>query len=361
MQMNIYISRKTEKEWEKNAGSKAPNDIYKLCEDLGWKMENMIVPSIRKNKFEQFINTFIMCKGQWKKIEKSKAKNILYQHPMYWGTTGEFMASKAMKRMKRRGTAIIVLINDIDYLRINLEKTSYIKRKLLYNSELSVLKSASAIICHNAKMKQYLIEQGVKKEKIVELEIFDYLCEKRRENKRETDIAVAGNLSPEKCGYIYKMADQNINISISLYGVGIDQNKKKENMIYNGSYTPEKLPQNINAKFGLIWDGPEISSCSGTFGKYLRYNNPHKLSLYMAAGIPVITWKEAAIADFVKENNVGIVAENLCNIKSIIEKITEEQYSLMAQNAENIGRKVRKGHYFTTALQKAILICNAKL
>lgn len=361
MQMNIYISRKTEKEWEKNAGSKAPNDIYKLCEDMGWKAENMIVPSLRKNKFKQFINTFIMCGKQWKKIEKIKAVNILYQHPMYWGTVGEFIASKTIKKMKKKGTATIVLINDIDYLRTNLEKISYIKRKILYNSELSILKSASAIICHNAKMKQYLIEQGIKGQKIVELELFDYLCEKKRENKAETDIAVAGNLNPQKCGYIYKLAEQNIHTSISLYGVGIDQNKQKENMLYMGSYTPEKLPQNLNAKFGLIWDGSEVISCGGIFGKYLRYNNPHKLSLYMAAGIPVITWKEAAIADFVKENAVGIVVDDLCNIESIIEKITDEQYRLMKKNAEIIGQKVRDGDYFITALQKAILLCNSKL
>lgn len=56
-----------------------------------------------------------------------------------------------------------------------------------------------------------------------------------------------------------------------------------------GSYMPEELPEKLEAKYGLVWDGLEITSCEGTFGQYLKYNNPHKFSLYMAAGIAVIT------------------------------------------------------------------------
>ncbi|NRO11242.1 Beta-1,6-galactofuranosyltransferase WbbI [Lactobacillus helveticus] len=46
-------------------------------------------------------------------------------------------------------------------------------------------------------------------------------------------------------------------------------------------------------------------------GNYLRYNDPHKLSLYLASGIPVIIWKKAAEAKFVEENKVGITVDSL--------------------------------------------------
>lgn len=77
----------------------------------------------------------------------------------------------------------------------------------------------------------------------------------------------------------------------------------------------------------------------------------------MAAGIPVITWKEAAIADFVKEQNVGILVGSLCNLKNELDKVTDEEYEIMKKNAEKISLKVREGYYFKTALDKAVKLC----
>ena len=50
---------------------------------------------------------------------------------------------------------------------------------------------------------------------------------------------------------------------------------------------------------GLIWDGASDSSDEDIGMKnYTRYNNPHKLSCYMAAGLPVIVWEKSAISKF---------------------------------------------------------------
>ena len=73
-------------------------------------------------------------------------------------------------------------------------------------------------------------------------------------------------------------------------------------------------------------------TCSGNTGEYLKYNNPHKLSLYMASGLPVIVWKKSAIAEFVLSNNVGIAVDSIFEIKDNINKITDEQYADMRKN-----------------------------
>lgn len=103
---------------------------------------------------------------------------------------------------------------------------------------------------------------------------------------------------------------------------------------------PEELPEKLEAKYGLVWDGLEITSCEGTFGQYLKYNNPHKFSLYMAAGIPVITQRKAAIANFIIENKVGIVVDNLENIKNVIENISSEEYETMCENTKKLVIKL---------------------
>ena len=55
-------------------------------------------------------------------------------------------------------------------------------------------------------------------------------------------------------------------------------------------------------------------TCKGSFGEYLRINNPHKTSLYLASGIPVIIWSKAALAEFIEKNKCGITVDSLYEI-----------------------------------------------
>ncbi len=54
------------------------------------------------------------------------------------------------------------------------------------------------------------------------------------------------------------------------------------------------------------------------------YAMPHKLFEYLAAGIPVITWQAAEIADFVRQHNVGVVLDSWKEIPDIYDQ--HEQY-----------------------------------
>lgn len=76
---------------------------------------------------------------------------------------------------------------------------------------------------------------------------------------------------------------------------------------------------------------------SGTFGQYLKLNNPHKTSLYLASGIPVIIWKEAALASFIVENNLGFAVDKLSEINEKLSQISDEQYKIMANNVKGIS------------------------
>ena len=105
--------------------------------------------------------------------------------------------------------------------------------------------------------------------------------------------------------------------------------------------------------FGLVWDGTDIDSCKGDMGGYLRFNNPHKLSLYLASYMPVVIWREAAEAKFVKEHGVGITVDSLTRLEQKLEAVTEEEYRQMCENAQRIGKALRDGQYLKAALQKA--------
>lgn len=73
-----------------------------------------------------------------------------------------------------------------------------------------------------------------------------------------------------------------------------------------------------------MWDGDGINGCSGNTGEYLRYNNPHKLSLYMVSGLPVVIWSKAAEAEFVINNKVGVVVDDINDFNDVFDKIDEK-------------------------------------
>lgn len=341
LKMNLYITRKYD--GLNNAGGKAPSDVNAICHNLGWTKFEIRTP--KNNK--KLNKAFYMVPYLWHflKITKVQGDYVLYQHPSYYSMKVDSIVIRIIKKVSN--FRIVMLVHDLDSLRFRTARSE---------KEMGLLEASDYIICHNHRMKEYLVSKGIVPEKFVELEIFDYLCEKESEanqnNPEKNSVAIAGNLSPEKCSYIYKFIENNPELKINLYGVGYKGKSEYTNAEYHGSFSPEELPSKLDSAYGLVWDGPEITSCSGDFGEYLRFNNPHKLSLYMAAGIPVVTWKQAAIADFVEKHQVGIVVDSLVDLSKTLDQISEEQYAAMKTNAEAIGEKLREGFYFRRALQE---------
>lgn len=74
----------------------------------------------------------------------------------------------------------------------------------------------------------------------------------------------------------------------------------KNGVKYKGAYPPSELGKQLTQN--LAWYGMEIvEECNGIYGEYMQYNNPHKFSLYLSLGIPVIIWKSSVNSKFVKE------------------------------------------------------------
>jgi hypothetical protein len=113
------------------------------------------------------------------------------------------------------------------------------------------------------------------------------------------------------------------------------------------------LPAILEGKYGIVWDGSSAYTCRGTAGEYLRWNNPHKLSLYLAAGVPVVTWKEAAVTAFVEKNGIGITVDSLKELPEKLKSITDDQYAAMRRQAEQFHPLLTAGFYFNRAVDTA--------
>ncbi|MBR4618532.1 MAG: hypothetical protein IKO49_04420 [Bacilli bacterium] len=244
----------------------------------------------------------------------------------------------------------IGLIHDIEGLRNNDE--------MLLKREIELYQNFDVIISHNSLMTNFLKEHGLNKP-IVNLEIFDYLVanntkEKNIKHTNTKKVAFAGNFN--KALFLSELEEEKMNFDINLYGVGkYNENNKKYH--YFGSFLPDELPLSMTGDLGLVWDGGiDNSNINNNFLNYTKYNNPHKLSCYIAAGLPVIVWKEAACAKFVEDNNIGYTISNIYDINNI--DLSDYQEKL--KNVKKIKKKLTSGYYTITAVEKALEIINKK-
>jgi hypothetical protein len=60
------------------------------------------------------------------------------------------------------------------------------------------------------------------------------------------------------------------------------------------------------------------------------------------------------LADWVKEQHIGIVIASLRDIGSAIDGIANEEYHQMVKNAQKIGEKLRNGCFLKQTLNPAL-------
>ena len=335
----------------KNAGNKARNDVEVIFNRLGYAPLKVRVDDWYKmNVLNAQIHKYRALLRAFKRLKKND--DIVIQFPLLHHS---LFINSLLKSLKNRGVNIYLLIHDLETLRFVNDKTLPLRMKLRMKlTEGDTFHSVTGIIAHNPIMKSVLVDKGVEADKIVSLGIFDYLIPNFQERTgltKNQPIIVAGNLAQEKAGYLYQLPARP---AYNLYGVGFDEGRALANEAYFGSFLPDELPAALEGGFGLVWDGDSAETCSGVFGEYLRYNNSHKASLYLAAGFPLVVWKQSALSHFVLENGCGIAVESLHDLSQALEQLDDEDYQDLLVNAKRIGQKYRNGSYLTNALNKIV-------
>ena len=352
--MASYIVReKLNEENKYNAGSKARQDVEKILTDEGSRPLDLYFEDEKDRKNQSSYTKIIQhieMQRKWKKLFSQAQRNdvIYLQFPVKAHTV---FLSRAIRFAALEGIKMVAIIHDIEYLRLALfykenKKRSY---RLKYE-EMESIKHFYKIIVHNNVMKRLMVDRfNIPEEKIIVLGIFDYLIPNfipKQKMEDCDDLIIAGNLDKDKCGYLYKMPN---DITVSLYGANFS-GTNSSNIHYNGAFLPEVLPQKMQGRFGFVWDGDDLDKCSGIFGEYLKYNNPHKTSLYLACGFPVIIWDKAALASFILDNHCGLVTDDICKIPGMLSKMTAQEYNVLCENASQIGQNMRSGYYLKKAI-----------
>ena len=96
--------------------------------------------------------------------------------------------------------------------------------------------------------------------------------------------------------------------------------------------------------------GDAITGGEGRYGRYLRFNNPHKLSLYVALGLPVVVWSEAAVARLVRERGIGVAVSDLRELGRLAQSLTAADYRRMTRRLVPLRDAVTHGAFLRRAL-----------
>lgn len=338
-EQHYYISRNYK--FSRNAASKPKMDCESILEkngfvNLGFKQTNH-----DSSALGAIVSFFGITKGLFLLPRRSV---FCMQYPLskFFGYT---TAVASLKKCK-----LIIIIHDVKYL---MGKSSDLK------GEMAKFNKADFLIVHNESMKKWFEENGCSAQ-LVSLELFDYLhqSEKHATPANPYEVVFAGGLGKEKSEFLYRMDKLNPSAyKLKLYGNGFNAiDVKKDNSIlnYQGVFSPDEVINKIEGSFGLIWNGNALDACSGDFGNYLLYNNPHKTSLYLLCGLPVIVWRKAAIAKFIEAEQVGIAVNSLDELEEKLKNLDSSDYAKLVSNTEKIKTKVASGYYLTQAIQKVL-------
>ncbi len=339
-------------------GSKARTDIKNIIGNMGYQVLKVHASiGAAETSLGDCSDRLVRTEWLWCLETVSENACILMQHPAPKETR---LPEDILWRIKKEKKArIICLVHEVEELREEYDTE-------LRREEFRIMKNLGDVfIVHNEVMRHFYIRQGVDADKVIPLQIFDYVSGTENADKSyEKSVTIAGNLMLEKSAYLKELG-KLVPLKVHLYGPNFSEKiaENAPNIEYHGSLAPDLLPEKLDRGFGLVWDGDSVDTCSGGFGEYLRYNNPHKLSLYLASGLPVIIWNQAAEADFVIENNVGITVASLYEVNTILDKITPEEYAVLAENARKISCMLKTGEYTKRAVRMAedYLGCIAKM
>ncbi|RFM26672.1 hypothetical protein [Deminuibacter soli] len=323
-----------------SAATKAIIDCNNIFSAAGYKDYTVTVWD-NANRAKYFPHLFSQLLKFYRSIQRGST--VIIQYPLL--SINNVFGPYFIRLLRMKKVKFYCVVHDIESLRTGG------KDKAAIDKEISNLNYYDAVIVHNPSMLSWLKEHGVTT-RMIPLMLFDYLVQTPANAAAprpfSPKIVFAGNLA--KSNFIYKVKE--INWDFNVYGPNFKPEQSLNgNLVWRGEFSAEEVVHKMEGSFGLIWDGEKIDSFDEVLGNYLKFNNPHKCSLYLAAGLPVIVPRQSAIAAFVQANNVGLLIDNLYDLNNF--RVDEASYATMQQNVLKVRDLITGGAYLQQALQAA--------
>ena len=249
------------------------------------------------------------------------------------------------------GAKTVALIHDLG---------SFRRRKLTVEKEINRLMHADYVIASNTVMKQWLTDHDYR-HPLGALELFDYRSSAKSRpwtpgSNGLIRLVYAGALAMRKNAFLLQLAEEELPYELHIYGKreGLPGMQDNAHMVFHPFTPADTFIQEVEGDFGFVWDGDSLDSCTGNFGEYLRWNSPHKVSFYIRAGLPIIIWREAAVAPIVEREGIGLCIGSISELTTLLPTITPEKMEEMRRNVNRVSQRLANGQYLTEAVHSAI-------
>lgn len=322
-----------------SAGNKAKTDNEDTLVKMG--AINLGLPrSIRNSKILAFFLDLIGILRACILLKKDDVLFLQYPVKKYFS----FLCHVA----HLKGARTVSLIHDLG---------SFRRKKLTIQKEINRLSNSDYIIASNEKMKGWLEEHGLQKP-VGALGLFDYRsaskCSEEVTEREQVKVVYAGALSMKKNSFLVELSKTLNHWQLLVCGnkEGLQGLQDNPQITYQGFVPSEEFIKHIDADFGLVWDGDSLDGCSGEYGQYLKWNSPHKVSFYLRAGLPLIIWKEAAVAPIIEETGAGITIGSLEELDDKLKAFTLEDYQKMKVNTVIMAKRLNEGYFLHQALEE---------
>ena len=328
-----------------SAGNKAKTDYERILRDMG--ATNLgLETTFSTSQVVSFVRNFLGIVHMTSKVQKGDI--ILLQYPV------KKYFSMICRIAHHRGAKTIALIHDLGCMR---------RKKLTEQEEINRLMHADGVIATNAAMMQWLEEKGYTKT-LDFLGLHDYLSNSVPQSTASHSplkVVYAGTLAKRKNAFLLEMAKQVGNYELVIYGKhkGLPNLQSRCHVKVNPFLSADTFIREVEGDFGLVWDGDSLQTCSGHFGEYLRWNTPHKVSFYIRAGLPIIVWRQSAIAPIVQQEGIGLCIDSIEELNDLLPSITPEQLSEMRQRVTMVSSRMAHGCYLKEAVGRILQSFNS--
>ena len=355
------------------AGNKAKTDIERTLQEMGARNLGLRT-TLYDNKVVAFVLNLVGIVKMMFCIRKGDRLVLQYPVKKYF----TFICRVAHWRKAQ----IIVIIHDLMSLH---------RKRVTLETELSRLSRGDVIIASNEKMQQWLAAQGLQRP-MTALGLFDYRSpsptppqgrgaqlplspenpaakyfQQSSPSAKQimppslgeglgVGLVYAGALVMRKNSYLLELANKATHFTLHIYGNadGLPGIEKAPRAVCHPFTPADEFIRSAEGDFGLVWDGDSLETCQGDFGEYLRYNSPHKVSFYLRAGLPVIIWREAAVASIIEQEGIGITIASIAELEQRLQTLTTEDLQRMRQNVARVSQRLASGQYFREALAAAL-------
>ncbi|MDE6973002.1 MAG: sugar transferase [Lachnospiraceae bacterium] len=266
---------------------------------------------------------------------------VIFQSPTWNGIA--FDERLMLQLSAYGGLKKIFFIHDIPPLMFEANRWLLKQYIDLYNR-------ADLIILPSENMANFLRTEGLNVSKIVVQKMWDFpvSIDFSIHPQFKRVISFAGDANMDKFSFVKEWKYDTVKLLVTAAEGDWQHDEKVE---FIGWFRDQNRLANAlrgNGGFGLLWTEHEYTR------EYMRLCACFKVSLYIAAGIPVIVPDSIPEANTIVRKNLGFAVTTLDEAIDKVESITEEQYGQMIKNVAEFGELVRGGFFTKKLLTDAV-------